>query len=34
MNSIKQIMDNHNKSILNSSKNINDTADNTNTKDT
>ena len=34
MNSIKQIIDNHNKSILNSSKNINDTADNTNTKDT
>ena len=34
MNNTKQIIDNHNKRILNSSKHINDTADNTNTKDT
>ena len=34
MNNTKQIIDNHNKCILNSSKHINDTADNTNTKDT
>ena len=33
MNNTKQIIDNHNKRILNSSKHINDTADNTNTKD-
>ena len=33
MNDTKQIIDNHNKRILNSSKHINDTADNTNTKD-
>ena len=33
MNNTKQIIDNHNKCILNSSKHINDTADNTNTKD-
>ena len=32
MNNIKQVIDNHNKSILNSSKNINDTSDNANTK--
>ena len=31
MNNTKQIIDNHNKRILNSSKHINDTADNTNT---
>ena len=34
MNNTKQIIDNHNKCILNSSKHINDTADYTNTKDT
>ena len=33
MNNTKQIIDNHNKCILNSSKHINDTADNINTKD-
>ena len=33
MNNTKQIIDNHNKRILNSSKHINDNADNTNTKD-
>ena len=34
MNNTEQIIDNHNNCILNSSKHINDTADNTNTKDT
>ena len=34
MNNTKQIINNHNKRILNSSKHINDTTDNTNTKDT
>ena len=34
MKSTKQIVDNHNKCILNSSKHVNDTTDNTNTKDT
>ena len=34
MNNTEQIIDNHNKCILNSSKHINDTTDNTNTKDT
>ena len=34
MNNTKQIIDNHNKCILNSFKHINDTIDNTNTKDT
>ena len=34
MNNTKQIINNHNKHILNSSKHINDTTDNTNTKDT
>ena len=34
MNITLQIIDNHNKGILNSSKHVNDTADNTNTKDT
>ena len=34
MNKTKQIIDNHDKCILNSSKHINDTANNTNTKDT
>ena len=34
MNNTKQIIDNHNKHILNSSKHNDDTADNTNTKDT
>ena len=33
MNNTKQIIDNHNKCIVNSSKHINDTIDNTNTKD-
>ena len=32
MNNTKQIIDNHNKCILNSSRHIDDTADNTNTK--
>ena len=32
MNNTKQIINNHNKHILNSSKLINDTTDNTNTK--
>ena len=34
MNNTKQIINNHKKRILNSSKHINDTTDNTNTKDT
>ena len=34
MNNTKQIIDNHKKRILNSSKHINDTTDNSNTKDT
>ena len=34
MNNTKQTINNHNKCILNSSKHIKDTADNTNTKDT
>ena len=34
MNNTEQIIDNQNNCILNSSKHINDTADNTNTKDT
>ena len=34
MNNTKQIIDNHNKHILNSSKHNDDTADKTNTKDT
>ena len=34
MNNTEQIIDNHNNCILNSSKHINDTADNTNTKKT
>ena len=34
MDSTKQIINNHNKCILNSSKHIDDTADNTHTKDT
>ena len=34
MNNTKQIIDNHNKHILNSSKHNDDTTDNTNTKDT
>ena len=34
MNNTKQIIDNHKKGILNSSKHINDTTDNSNTKDT
>ena len=34
MNKTKQIIDNHDKCILNPSKHINDTANNTNTKDT
>ena len=34
MNNTEQIIDNHNNCILYSSKHINDTADNTNTKDT
>ena len=34
MNNTKQIIDNHNKRIINSSKHINDTADNANAKDT
>ena len=34
MNNTKQTIDNHNKRILNSSKPFNDTANNTNTKDT
>ena len=34
MNNTKQITDNHNKHILNSSKHNDDTTDNTNTKDT
>ena len=34
MNNTKQIINNHNKHILNSSKHINDTTDNSNTKDT
>ena len=34
MNNTKQIINNHNRCILNSSKHINDTTDNTNTKDT
>ena len=34
MNNTKQIIDNHNKHILNSSKHNDGTADNTNTKDT
>ena len=34
MNNTKQIINNHNKCILNSSKHMDDTADNTNTRDT
>ena len=34
MNSTKEIFDNHNKHILNSSKHMDDTTDKTNTKDT